>query len=255
MTRLVRATLLLTALLIGCTTEPVIKQEGPDPVRVAQVNTQLAIEYMKEGKNEIALERLNRALQADSNYVDAHMTLGLLYSRLKLDDDAERSFQRALRIDPENSLALNNYGQFLCNRGRVDDAMQKFLAAAGNPLYPTPEVALSNAGTCALGDGRIEEAETHLRDALRANPRVAPALLQMAKITFETGRPLPARGYLSRYSEIAKQTPASLWLAIRVEEALGDRDALSSYEMLLQNSYPDSDEARQLQLRRSGSPR
>ena len=249
------ALLLLAWLLAGCTTEPVVKEEGSDPARVAQINTQLAIEYMKDGRNENALDRLQRAIAADSGYVDAHTTLGVLYSRLDLNDDAERSFGRALRLEPDNYIALNNFGLFLCNQERIEEAQEKFLNAAANPLYPTPEVALSNAGTCALGAERVEEAEGHFRKALQANPRVAPALYQMAKITFDTGRPLPARGYLSRYAEVAKHTPASLWLAIRVEQELGDLDALSSYELLLLNTFPDSDEARQLQLQRSRAPR
>ena len=73
----------------------------------------------------------------------------------------------------------------------------------------------------------------------------------MAKLSFETGRYLPARGYLQRYVAAAKHTAESLWLGIQIEQQLGDKDAISSYALLLKNTFPDSDQARL--LRESGT--
>ena len=79
---------------------------------------------------------------------------------------------------------------------------------------------------------------------------MAPALIQMGQISYDQGNYLSARGYLQRYLEVARHTPASLWLGIRVEKELGDKDTLSSYALLLRNNFPDSDEA--ALLRQSG---
>ena len=137
---------------------------------------------------------------------------------------------------------LNNYGQFLCQESRFDEAEVTFLKAANNPLYATPEIAFSNAGTCAMEQGELDTAETYFRDALKKNPKVAIALLQMAEISYATGNYLSARGYLQRYLEISSHTAKSLWIGIRVENELGDKNALSSYKLLLRNKFPDSKE-------------
>jgi len=47
------------------------------------------------------------------------------------------SFERALRIDPNDSAANNNYGMFLCRRKREKEAFKYFMAALKNPLYTT----------------------------------------------------------------------------------------------------------------------
>ena len=54
---------------------------------------------------------------------------------------------------------------------------------------------------------------------------------------------MPARGFLSRYLDANRHTPKSLWLGIRIETELGDKNAVSSYALLLRNQYTDSEEA------------
>ena len=66
----------------------------------------------------------------------------------------------------------------------------------------------------------------------------------MARLTFGANNYLSARAYLQRYSEVARHTPESLWLGIRVERILGDKNALASYGLSLKGNYPDAAETR-----------
>ena len=68
----------------------------------------------------------------------------------------------------------------------------------------------------------------------------------MASITYDSGRYLPARAYIQRYSEIARHVPQSLWLGVLIERELGDRDAEASYALSLEKNFPDSEEAGKL---------
>ena len=51
---------------------------------------------------------------------------------------------------------------------------------------------------------------------------------------------------LQRYLAVARHSAGSLWLGIRIEQQLGDNDALSSYMLSLKNNFPDSKEAAEL---------
>lgn len=217
-----------------------------DPAKLAEINTELGFQYMQRGEYQIALTKLEKALDADRNYVDAHNAMGLLRNRLGQFDDAERNFKRALSIDPGNSAALNNFGQFLCQRQRYDEGEKQFLKAVENPLYKLPAVAYSNAGTCALDAGKVSVAETHFQSALKIDPRLGPALIQMADVSLTLGRHLPARGYFQRYVEVSQPSARALWLGVRIERELGDRDAVSSYALQLEKQFPDSDETKLL---------
>lgn len=234
-------------LLSSCAQTPDSIQVTGQTNRVAETNLNLGVEYLKRGDYEKALEKLNRALEADPKYPPTYNALGILYQKLGKPDEAEGYFKRALRINSADPHTLNNYGQLLCAEERYEDAEKAFLKAADNPLYETPEISLTNAGTCALKSGNVEAAETHFREALNINPRVAIALLQMSQLSYDNGNYLSARAYLQRYLEVGKHTAKTLWLGIQIEKELGDRDTLSSYALSLRNNFPRSEEARLLQ--------
>lgn len=210
---------------------------------VAEANLNLGIAYLKRGEYEKSLEKLNKALSADPNYSPTLNTLGILYQKLGKPAEAEDYFKRALSKNASDPSTLNNYGQFLCTNDRYEEAQEAFLKAASNPLYETPEISITNAGTCALKNNQPDIAEQHFRAALDKNPGVPVALIQMSQLSYDQGNYMSARGYLQRYLEVAKHTPASLWLGIQIEQQLGDKNTLSSYALLLRNNFPDSKEA------------
>lgn len=213
----------------------------------ADIYVKLAVAYMREGQMDQALKKARHGLQLDPNNASAHNVTALLYERLGESAMAEQHYQRAVKLGPQDPYIRNAYGSFLCTQKRFEAADQEFKLALRNPLYETPEVALTNAGVCAERSGQPEQAETYFRQALRANAKFPVALLRMARISFEKGSYLSSRGYLQRYLEVAKHTADTLWLGIRTERELGDRDAVASYELLLRAKFPDSEEMRQLE--------
>jgi len=235
----------LALALAGCaSTQRMAPKEEPE--KRARLNTQLAFEYLKDGKYRIAVEKLDKALDADRNYVDAHIAGGVIYSRLGEWDKAEDHYRRALSLDDENITALNNYGLFLCSRGRNAEGIEQFERALEMPLNTNPVVTLNNAGQCAFEDARLALAEEYLRKALQIDPRLARALLTMGKLSFEYDRDLSARAYLQRFHAASRETAESLWLGVRVEWSLGDREAAARYATRLREKFPDSIEAGKL---------
>lgn len=243
-------TLLAALLSSGCSNSLVDDGglAGAQPVsqevdRVVELNTQLGVGYLREGRLDLAYMRLSRALEMAPDYAAALNAMALLYDRRGETDKAEQHYQAALRSNPADPAALNNYGGFLCRRGHVDAALERFEAALNNPLYDTPEAALSNAGLCLMNvSERRDEAERYLRRALERAPRLSGALIAMSELSLDKGSALAARGYLQRYLEDTRHNARSLWLGIRIERALGDRDAVSSYGMLLKANFPDATE-------------
>lgn len=240
---------LACALQLGCAGDgSKDSRSGPgDSIsQIAVVNAQLGLGYLRSGQLDLAWERLNTALKADPDYATAHNGIALVYDRLNQPEKAEEHFKRAIELDPDDSAAQTNYGVFLCERGRFEEGEKNFLKAVDNPLYGKPAMAYTNAGTCKLRADEPAAAEKYFREALRADPRFGVALLNMADLSFNNGQYLAARGYMQRYEEVSKHNSRSLWLGIRIEEKLGDKDAVSSLAMLLKANYPDSRETQLL---------
>lgn len=230
--------------LFGCASStPPKKENTPEErLKLAAINTQLAIEYMRDGDNELALKKLEKAIEADPKSIDTYNALGLLHAKLGEADKAEANFKKAIGLDPKNWSALNNYGQFLCQQQRYPEGQTQFLAALKNPLNRAPENALTNAGICAMQAKDAATAEQHFREALQVNPQFSPALLPMAQLSFDQANFLQARAYYQRFLEVSPQSARTLWLGIRIERALDDKDLMSSYALMLKNKYPDSTE-------------
>ncbi len=237
--------LFLSLALSACNQSPPKKAPlTPEAIRgVVSSNINLAIAYISEKDYEKALEKLDRAKAVDPNYVPIYNMYGLLYQQIKKPAKAEKNFKRALSLDKNNSSTLNNYGNFLCQQNRLDEAERAFLKAANNPLYKRPEIALANAGLCLDNNGQKEQAGHYYRQALQIDPEVSQALIGMCAITLDQGDYLAAKGYLSRYNKVARHTPKSLWMGIQIENELGNKDAVSSYVLLLRNAFPESKEA------------
>ena len=242
------AGILILALLSACQSTPV-QTTGGEPQsasRLAQVHTQLGIGYLREGKLEQAYNRLQRALDADPNFSTAHNAMGLLQEQLKNPAKAEEHYRRAVSLNPADSAAQNNYGSFLCRHDRHEEGEARFNKVIENPLYKTPEIAYANAGVCMKLAGDYDKAEGYLRSALQINPKIPQALIAMAELSYDKESHLTARAYLQRYLEVAPHTSQSLWLGVRVERELGDKNTASSYALLLKSNYPDSRETQLL---------
>ena len=82
------------------------------------MNNQLpAAEALAKGHAEAA-----RALELDEQLAEAHASLGMIRHRTEYDwAGAERSFKRALTLNPGYPEGLVRYGELLYLSGRVDD--------------------------------------------------------------------------------------------------------------------------------------
>lgn len=230
----------------ACSSSSDFRQLPGNESKPAAINTQLGIAYMQDNKPSLALASLQKALRQDPDLALAHNAIAVLYQQLGEYDKADYHFRRAVDLEPGDSDAQNNYGAFLCRQGRIKEAERHFQAALNNPLYNHPEQAYFNWGFCAVKAKDDVKAASYLRQALQRDPKYAPALLEMARLSYRQKQYLNARGYLQRYQAVASPTADSLWTGIEIERALGDRNAVASYALLLKSKYPDSDQTRKL---------
>ena len=215
-----------------------------DSKRSARIHTELGSRYFLAGQNAYALEELNIALAADSNYFQAYSVRGLVFAVLKDFPKAEADFERAIRLAPNDPEVNNNYGWFLCETGKERQSIAYYLNALKHPLYETPDKAYTNAGRCALKAGDHVGAEGYLQQAIRLSQDDAPeARLHLAAIYFKKGALEDARRFLNdALKQMEPPTANALWLGVRLERKLGNRVSEGGYAAQLRSRYPESPE-------------
>ncbi len=212
----------------------------------ARVHTELASGYYSRAQHGVALEELNEAIHLDATYGPAYNMMGLVYMELREDALAIKNFEQALRLNANDSDANNNYGWFLCNRGQEVNSIKYFLAALKNPLYTTPERSYLNAGVCARKMGDETGAEEYLRKAIRLAPDLQQALYNLADIHYKRNNLAESRAYMGRLMQSAAPNSEYLWLGVRVERKLGNRDAERGYAEQLRRRFPNTPETQAL---------
>ncbi|MBV2233954.1 MAG: type IV pilus biogenesis/stability protein PilW [Sterolibacterium sp.] len=234
--------------LYGCATDlsgadysaeqPVSQQAATtDAQQRAKVHTELGALYLQNSNLAVALDEARFALSADSNYAPAYSLMGLTYMQMRENASAEKSFEQAMRIAPNDPEVNNNFGWFLCQTGREQRAFPYFEAAFKSPLYATPAMPLTNAGVCSLRLKDDRAAEEYFMRALKFDPENIRAIFLLADICYRQDRLAAARLHLSELHKLIEPSAESLWLALRIERKAGNRPSEMRYTNQLRQDF------------------
>ena len=191
-----------------------------------------------------ALDAARRAVRIDDRSAEAHSLAGLSLDELGRADEAGVHHRRAAELAPAEGALLNNYGAWLCAKGRAAESLGWFERALATPGYATPDAALANAGTCALKAGDAERARNLLRRAIELVPDHPLALRSLAEAELRLGRAFEARAFIERRLASAPADQESLLLASQIEHRLGDSAAAARYVQRIRAEFPrNSDSA------------
>jgi Flp pilus assembly protein TadD len=165
-----------------------------------------------QNRDQVAAERLSEATAADPTLWRAYNGLGLVADNKRDHEAAAHMYQRALEIQPQSVVILNNFGYSRLLAGNTDEAIRYLrkalaldpssetiqnnlriaLAAAGNykealhsPAQDRRAVILNNVGYVAMKKGDIRAAEGFLARAMEASPSfnsVAAQNLEQLKV-------------------------------------------------------------------------
>lgn len=231
------------ALLAGCATNAAQDKRNKD---AASYNVQLGLAYLNQGDLQQAKDKLDRAVKQNPDSADVHSARAYLFEHLNDPAQADSEFRTALRIAPHDPQIINNYAVYLCQTGRTDEGVKRFLESARNALYQTPWAAYTNAGVCLHAAKRDDEARTNFQRALQIRPNFPEATYQLANLEFARGELVPARQRIDAYLGSFEETPDLLLLGVRVARAQGDKMAAQRYARKLQLDFPTSDQTRAL---------
>lgn len=145
------------------------------------------------------------ALEFGRNY----LSLGALYFQRGYLDQAEASFQQALRDDPASAEALYGIGSVHLNQNKNADARDAFERAIKLPAnYPgTLPDAWNNLGVIATREGQVDDSVHYFQQALQLDPHHLLSLDNLANAYRAQKRWEDARKILERALQLAPQDP------------------------------------------------
>ena len=119
--------------------------------------------------------------------VQFYTYLGDAYNRMKDYQLSDESYEKALKIDPENSFVLNNYAYYLSLRNvKLDKA--ESMSAKSLKLDPTNGANMDTYGWILYKLGKYSEAAEWVQKAIDATAEADPDLLEhLGDIKYKSG--------------------------------------------------------------------
>ncbi len=235
---------ILLVALAGCAAQSG-GSSRPTPVSIDQAledHIQLGLSYISQGDREAARHHLTRAMDINPRSAGVHNGMALLYQLEQETDLADRHFRRAISLDRNYSRARNNYGVFLFQQQRFDEALRQFQQVTRDTNYEMRPQAFISLGLTASQLGREEEAAEAWNRAIALNPTLAGPYLELADHHFREGDYPLAQRYLAAHDTLARPSARSLWLGLRLEHRFGNRDGVASKGLALSKLFPYSQE-------------
>lgn len=218
-----------------------------DPVKAVDNYTQLGLGYIQNGRYDRARARLNRALEINPDYAPANNAMALLLQTEHEPQLAEEYFLKSINLDDEFSQGQYNYGMFLMQHERYDEACKHLNNAARDVEYQQRGKAYQNLGLCYYRDGKVEKAISTYERMLKVQRFNAPVLVNLATLLVETRRYDEAQHYYDRFTQIVErkqnqQSANSLWLGIKLGRINQNPKAVKEFAEQLKTSFSQSSE-------------
>lgn len=226
------------------TKDRITASDEPESLKRARVRLELASAYFGRGQMNTALDEVKLSIAADPSLSAAFNLRGLIYASLGDESLAEQSFRRALQLDSRDADVMQNYGWYLCQQKRFDEAYALFNRALAVPQYLDSPRTLLTLGVCQARAGDLALAETTLMRAYEVdagNPAVA---VNLSEVLYQRGAFEGARFYIRRVNSLPEVANAqTLWLAARIENRMGNRQEADALSSKLKERFPQSAEA------------
>lgn len=220
----------------------VTDSDEPDGRRRARIRLELAVGYFEEGQTTVALDELKQALTADPNFGEAYNLRGLIYMRLNDNRLAEESFRRSTALNPGDSNVHHNYGWLMCQQGKFAEASQLFSQALSNPQYGDRPKTLMTQGLCLIRAGRPAEAEISLTRSYELDAGNPITGYNLSTLLLQRGEFVRAQFYIRRLNNSELANAQSLWLGIKIERRLDNREAVEQLAGQLRKRFAQSPE-------------
>ena len=124
----------------------------------------------EQSKNlEGAIQTYQKAIDVDTAYAPAAMSLGYAYSRIGEPGKAAVEMQKYIRLAPEAADPHASYADILVYMGRYDEALEQYRKSLA--LKPDYWYAVREIGRIYETMGRLKEAEEQFRASLKMVPQ------------------------------------------------------------------------------------
>lgn len=180
--------------------------------RAVQEAAGAAIEALRAGRDDEAIEKLNDVVGKLPTCSDCYYNLGLAYTHKQQWPEAEASLKKAIELKPTNPDPYNGLANVYNAQKKFDDALamnQKATELSGSTAGAGGGNAESiyNQGVVLFNAGKYADAKVQFENATKADPNNSNAFYQLGMTNLNLGQIPEAVSALETFLKLAPNDP------------------------------------------------
>jgi Tfp pilus assembly protein PilF len=175
-----------------------------------QADAQAAVDAMKAGRNDEAIEKFNAIVTKIPTCSDCYYNLAVAYSNKQQYTEAEGAYKKTIELKPDSAEAYTGLANLYNAQKKFDLASEASAKAAqlsaGTPGGGGAEASY-NQGVILFNSGKFAEAKTQFEAATKADGTYAPAYYQLGMTSLNLGQIPDAVAALEKYLQLDPNGP------------------------------------------------
>jgi len=169
-----------------------------------------ALEAMKSGRDDEAIEKFNQIVAKIPACTDCYYNLGVAHSRKMQYTEAEAAFKKVLELNPNHADTYTGLANLYNTQKKFDLAQQasakaaELSSAAGGAGNAEAQY---NQGVILWNAGKFAEAKIQFEAAIKTDPNMAMAHYQLGMANLNLGQIPAARAAFQEYLKVDPNGP------------------------------------------------
>lgn len=199
-----------------------------------QKHFELSLHYIDSVHYDIAETKLLSVIEEYPNFPDAYNALGVIYERRGRVTEAGDAFYKAIKLNPDYDVAINNYSDLKCYVANGDDIRQ---VAEAEMSHRVKSRLYTAAAKCYINQNNFSKGREAVSEALAVDDQYALSYLYLAKAQYFDLEYQDAKRSIDRFNDLNGYTKESASLGHSISRFLGDSREIEKYQHVLKTQF------------------
>lgn len=199
-----------------------------------QKHFELSLHYIDSAHYDIAETKLLSVVEEYPNFPDAYNALGVIYERRGRVTESGEAFYKAIELNPDYDIAVNNYSDLKCYVADGDEIQRIADEARNNRVKSRLYTAASK---CYINKNNFSKGRETAEKALELDEHYALSHLYLAKTQYRDKQYQEAKASINRFNDLKGYTKESAILGYSINQSLNDRQEMKKYQHVLKTQF------------------
>lgn len=199
-----------------------------------QKHYELSLHYIDSAHYDVAETKLLSLVEEYPDFPDAYNALGVIYERRGRVTESGKAFYRAIALNPDYSIAVNNYGDLKCYVAGGEEIEQNAVEARDRRVKSRLYTA---ATKCYISKNHFSKGREAVEQAIKLDDRYALSYLYLAKIQYHDQQYQDAKQSINQFNDLNGYTKESAQLGYSINRSLKDQQEMTKYQHVLKTQF------------------